>query len=114
QAQDDVATPYRMVADVDALRRTGQYAVLTPAQFVDELRAAPFAFALLPPMCGGMPIELDRHPAAHRVQERERERSRPELVHELRRRQDGVLARTPKRIDVGHHAVRRGDVVLGL
>jgi alkanesulfonate monooxygenase SsuD/methylene tetrahydromethanopterin reductase-like flavin-dependent oxidoreductase (luciferase family) len=58
QAQDDVATPYRMVADVDALRRTGQYAVLTPAQFVEELRAAPFAFALLHPMCGGMPIEL--------------------------------------------------------
>jgi len=58
QAQDDVATPYRIVADVDALRRTGQYAVLTPAQFVEELRAAPFAFALLHPMCGGMPIEL--------------------------------------------------------
>jgi alkanesulfonate monooxygenase SsuD/methylene tetrahydromethanopterin reductase-like flavin-dependent oxidoreductase (luciferase family) len=58
QAQDDVATPYRMVADVDALRRTGQYAVLTPAQFVEELRAAPFAFALLHPMCGGMPIDL--------------------------------------------------------
>ena len=58
QAQDDVATPYRIVTDVDALRRTGQYAVLTPAQFVEELRAAPFAFALLHPMCGGMPIEL--------------------------------------------------------
>ena len=58
QAQDDVATPYRIVDDVDALRRTGQYAVLTPAQFVEELRATPFAFALMHPMCGGMPIEL--------------------------------------------------------
>jgi hypothetical protein len=32
--------------------------LLTPAQFVEELRAAPFAFALLHPMCRGMPIEL--------------------------------------------------------
>ena len=58
QAQDDLASPYRSVDDVDELRASGKYAVLTPAQLVDELRAAPFPLALLHPMCGGMPIDL--------------------------------------------------------
>lgn len=58
QAQDGVAAPFRTVADADELRTTGQYRVLTPEQFVAELKAAPFAFALLHPMCGGMPPEL--------------------------------------------------------
>ena len=58
QAQDDVGSPYRMVADGAALRAGGQYAVVTPAEFVEELRAAPFPFAFLHPLCGGMPIDL--------------------------------------------------------
>jgi hypothetical protein len=58
QAQDGVASPYRSVADVDELREAGQYRVLTPDQYVDELRAAPFPFAFFHPLCGGMPIEL--------------------------------------------------------
>ena len=58
QAQDDVASPYRTVEDVDELRARGSYAVLTPDQLVDELRAAPFPFAMFHPMCGGMPIDL--------------------------------------------------------
>jgi len=58
QAQDEVASPYRMVDDVDALRLTGQYAVLTPDEYVAELRAAPFPFAFFHPLCGGMPIDL--------------------------------------------------------
>jgi alkanesulfonate monooxygenase SsuD/methylene tetrahydromethanopterin reductase-like flavin-dependent oxidoreductase (luciferase family) len=58
QAQDGVASPYRSVADVDKLRETGQYRVLTPDQYVAELRAAPFPFAFFHPLCGGMPIEL--------------------------------------------------------
>lgn len=58
QAQEGVATPYRETADADALRRTGQYRVLTPAQFVAEQRAAPFPFAMLHPLCGGIPPEL--------------------------------------------------------
>ena len=58
QAQDDVASPYRSVGDVDELRARGGYAVLTPDQLVDELRAAPFPFAFFHPLCGGMPIEL--------------------------------------------------------
>jgi alkanesulfonate monooxygenase SsuD/methylene tetrahydromethanopterin reductase-like flavin-dependent oxidoreductase (luciferase family) len=58
QAQDDVASPYRVVEGVDALRESGQYAVLTPDEYVVELRAAPFPFAFFHPLCGGMPIEL--------------------------------------------------------
>jgi alkanesulfonate monooxygenase SsuD/methylene tetrahydromethanopterin reductase-like flavin-dependent oxidoreductase (luciferase family) len=58
QAQDDVASPYRSVDDIDELRAGGGYAVLTPDELVDELRAAPFPFAFFHPLCGGMPLEL--------------------------------------------------------
>jgi alkanesulfonate monooxygenase SsuD/methylene tetrahydromethanopterin reductase-like flavin-dependent oxidoreductase (luciferase family) len=58
QAQDDVATPYKTVDDVDALRATGRYDVVTPGAFIAELRAAPFPYAMLHPLCGGMPVDL--------------------------------------------------------
>jgi hypothetical protein len=58
QAQDGVASPYRTAPDIDALRAAGQYAVVTPDEYVAELRAAPFPYALLHPLCGGMPIDL--------------------------------------------------------
>ena len=58
QAQDDLATPYKTVADVDELRTRGTYAVLTPDELEAELREAPFPFAMFHPMCGGMPIDL--------------------------------------------------------
>jgi alkanesulfonate monooxygenase SsuD/methylene tetrahydromethanopterin reductase-like flavin-dependent oxidoreductase (luciferase family) len=58
QAQDDVGSPYRTVEDGAALRAAGDYAVLTPQQYVGELHAAPFPFAFFHPLCGGMPIEL--------------------------------------------------------
>ncbi len=58
QAQEQVGSPYRTVADLDELKARGQYAVLTPDAFVAELQAAPFPFTLLHPLCGGMPIEL--------------------------------------------------------
>ena len=58
QAQDDIASPYHNVDDVDELRTTGQYRVLAPEQFVEEQKAAPFPYALFHPLCGGMPIEL--------------------------------------------------------
>jgi alkanesulfonate monooxygenase SsuD/methylene tetrahydromethanopterin reductase-like flavin-dependent oxidoreductase (luciferase family) len=58
QAQTGVASPYRTVSDIDALRQTGRYRVVTPEQFVDENRDAPFPFAFFHPMCGGMPVEL--------------------------------------------------------
>jgi alkanesulfonate monooxygenase SsuD/methylene tetrahydromethanopterin reductase-like flavin-dependent oxidoreductase (luciferase family) len=58
QAQDDVASPYHTVTDTDALRATGQYRVVSPDQFVEELKASPFPFAFFHPLCGGMPIDL--------------------------------------------------------
>ncbi len=58
QAQDNLANPYRTVSDTEALRATGHYAVLTPEQLIDEQKALPFSFALLHPLCGGMPIDL--------------------------------------------------------
>ena len=58
QAQDDVLSPYRPVADVDALRETDRYRVVTPQQFVEEQKAAPFPFALFHPLCGGIPPDL--------------------------------------------------------
>ncbi|MBV9412841.1 MAG: LLM class flavin-dependent oxidoreductase [Acidimicrobiia bacterium] len=58
QAQDGVATPYRTVASIDELRAEGQYAVLTPEELVAELKAAPFPFVMLHPLCGGIPPEL--------------------------------------------------------
>ncbi|WP_374113501.1 LLM class flavin-dependent oxidoreductase [Frankia sp. AgB1.8] len=58
QAQDHVASPYRPVDDIDHLRAAGQYRVLTPDQLVAEQQAAPFPFAQLHPLCGGMPVAL--------------------------------------------------------
>jgi len=58
QAQDDIASPFHTVADLDELRATGQYRVLAPNEFIEEQKAAPFAFALFHPLCGGMPIDL--------------------------------------------------------
>jgi len=58
QAQEDAGSPYRSAADIDELRRSGQYAVLTPDELIEELRAAPFPFAMFHPLCGGMPIDL--------------------------------------------------------
>lgn len=57
QAQDDLAAPYRTVSGPEQLRERGSYRVLTPGQLVGELKAAPFAFVQLHPLCGGMPIE---------------------------------------------------------
>jgi len=58
QAQDGVATPYRRMEDTEELRESGQYRVVTPEQFVAEQLAAPFPFAMLHPLCGGMPMDL--------------------------------------------------------
>jgi alkanesulfonate monooxygenase SsuD/methylene tetrahydromethanopterin reductase-like flavin-dependent oxidoreductase (luciferase family) len=58
QAQEGIASPYQTVTDDEELRASGRYAVLTPDAFVEELRAQPFAFTILHPLCGGMPIEL--------------------------------------------------------
>ena len=58
QAEEGVASPYRTAAGIDELRASGQYAVLTPGESIEELKAAPFPFAFFHPLCGGMPIDL--------------------------------------------------------
>jgi alkanesulfonate monooxygenase SsuD/methylene tetrahydromethanopterin reductase-like flavin-dependent oxidoreductase (luciferase family) len=58
QAENVSAASYRVVKDIDELRTLDDYAVLTPEEYVDELKQAPFPMALLHPMCGGIPPEL--------------------------------------------------------
>jgi alkanesulfonate monooxygenase SsuD/methylene tetrahydromethanopterin reductase-like flavin-dependent oxidoreductase (luciferase family) len=58
QKASGIASPYFCVKDLDELRATGLYAVLTPEGYVAELKAAPFPFAFMHPLCGGMPIDL--------------------------------------------------------
>jgi alkanesulfonate monooxygenase SsuD/methylene tetrahydromethanopterin reductase-like flavin-dependent oxidoreductase (luciferase family) len=53
-----VATGYTEVADVELLRATGRYRILTPDEFVAELRSSPLPFTVLNPMCGGIPPEV--------------------------------------------------------
>ncbi|MGQ0831003.1 MAG: LLM class flavin-dependent oxidoreductase [Microthrixaceae bacterium] len=58
-AASGVDTGYAPIADVDELRANGQYRVCTPDQLVEDLAAAaPFGFALLHPMLGGIPPDL--------------------------------------------------------
>src|SRR4051794_25818456 len=57
-AANDGASPYRTAGTIEELRATGSYAVLTPEEYVEELRAMPFPFAMLHPMCGGTPPDL--------------------------------------------------------
>ena len=58
QAQDDLANPYRTVADLDQLRASGRYRVLNPKEFLAEQENSPTPFTVLHPMCGGMPPDL--------------------------------------------------------
>jgi alkanesulfonate monooxygenase SsuD/methylene tetrahydromethanopterin reductase-like flavin-dependent oxidoreductase (luciferase family) len=58
QAQDGLASPFRTVADLDELRASGNYRVITPEAMIEEQKASPFPFAMFHPLCGGMPIEL--------------------------------------------------------
>ena len=58
QDQEQVASPYRVMESVEQLRASGGYAVLTPDELVRELKESPFPFAMLHPLCGGMPPEL--------------------------------------------------------
>jgi hypothetical protein len=46
------------VSGIEELRASGGYAVLTPEQLIQELKAAPFPFAFFHPLCGGIPPEL--------------------------------------------------------
>lgn len=51
-------TPYDMFPDVAALRAANFYHVVTPDEYVAQLKAAPFAAAQFHPLCGGMPIDV--------------------------------------------------------
>jgi alkanesulfonate monooxygenase SsuD/methylene tetrahydromethanopterin reductase-like flavin-dependent oxidoreductase (luciferase family) len=52
-------TGYRQATDVDDLRASGQYEVVTPDDLVRDLEAAgTWGFALLHPLMGGIPPEL--------------------------------------------------------
>ena len=59
QVASGVQTPYKPVADLDELRATGQYRILTPQAYAAELKGSGgLAFAMLHPMAGGIPPEL--------------------------------------------------------
>jgi alkanesulfonate monooxygenase SsuD/methylene tetrahydromethanopterin reductase-like flavin-dependent oxidoreductase (luciferase family) len=58
QAQDNLASPYRTVANLEELRASGNYRVITPEAMIEEQKASPFPFAMFHPLCGGMPIDL--------------------------------------------------------
>jgi alkanesulfonate monooxygenase SsuD/methylene tetrahydromethanopterin reductase-like flavin-dependent oxidoreductase (luciferase family) len=58
QQQTNVGSPYRPAASIDELRTNPLYGVLTPDQYVDELKASPFPLAIFHPMCGGIPPDL--------------------------------------------------------
>lgn len=49
-------TPYDIFPDAQALRAANFYHIVTPEQYVAQLKAAPFPAAQFHPLCGGMPI----------------------------------------------------------
>jgi alkanesulfonate monooxygenase SsuD/methylene tetrahydromethanopterin reductase-like flavin-dependent oxidoreductase (luciferase family) len=57
-AQSGKHGPYDSVADLDELRATGRYTVLTPEQMVLKMKAMPLPAAAFHPLCGGIPIDL--------------------------------------------------------
>ncbi len=59
QAESGLPTPYRTAPDVEALRATGQYRILTPDAYREELDGAgEAAMVVLHPMVGGIPPDL--------------------------------------------------------
>lgn len=57
-AQSDVDSPYHSVTDIDALRDTGRYRVITPEELIEEQKKSPFPFVNFHPLCGGIPPDL--------------------------------------------------------
>ncbi len=49
-------TPYDVFPDAQALRAANFYHIVTPEQYIAQLKAAPFPAAQFHPLCGGMPI----------------------------------------------------------
>jgi hypothetical protein len=48
--------PYEVFPNADALRAANFYHIVTPDEYIDQLRAAPLPLAQFHPLCGGMPI----------------------------------------------------------
>ncbi len=57
QAQEGLTNPFRTVADIDQLRASGSYRVITLAQMIEEQKDSTVPFAMFHPRCGGMPTE---------------------------------------------------------
>jgi alkanesulfonate monooxygenase SsuD/methylene tetrahydromethanopterin reductase-like flavin-dependent oxidoreductase (luciferase family) len=59
QTPDIKSAVHSHASNVDELREEGIYRILSPAELVDELKAAgDAAVANMHPLCGGMPIEM--------------------------------------------------------
>jgi alkanesulfonate monooxygenase SsuD/methylene tetrahydromethanopterin reductase-like flavin-dependent oxidoreductase (luciferase family) len=58
QAAADVASPYSAMQDIEEVRASGKYRILTPEELSAELTTAEFPFVMLHPMVGGIPPEL--------------------------------------------------------
>lgn len=52
------ATPYDVFPDVATLRAANRYHVITPAELIAQLKAAPVPVVQFHPLCGGMPVDL--------------------------------------------------------
>ena len=61
QQQSNSHAPFHTASDVDELRARGTHKIVTPDEFIVEMRAAPFPFQIFHPMCGGIPPELAWH-----------------------------------------------------
>jgi alkanesulfonate monooxygenase SsuD/methylene tetrahydromethanopterin reductase-like flavin-dependent oxidoreductase (luciferase family) len=58
KTEANVASPYAPMVDIDAVRASGQYRILTPEAYSAEMAGAELPFAMLHPMVGGIPPEL--------------------------------------------------------
>ena len=58
QQESNAHAPFHVAADVDELRARGTHRIVTPDEFIVEMKAAPFPFQIFHPMCGGIPPEL--------------------------------------------------------
>ena len=58
QRESAVESPFHEAKDLDELRSRGTYKIVTPDEFIADMKAAPFPFQVFHPMCGGIPPEL--------------------------------------------------------
>lgn len=56
--ESGLESPYRTMADVDEVRSSGNYRIITPDEFVAEMRSSVLPFQMFHPMCGGIPPDL--------------------------------------------------------